>query len=66
MDTWSLISRSGRRKWGDTVEGVPVTVPQEKKRLSFGEAAQWIRRAHVTPHLKTLQEAEISYNNWKR
>ncbi|MCX6733404.1 MAG: hypothetical protein NTX63_01180 [Candidatus Peregrinibacteria bacterium] len=48
-----------------TVAGQMLTNPIGKKRLTYGEFAQWIKRFGVVPHLKTNTEAQEAYNNWK-
>lgn len=51
---------------GDTISGLPLETPYEKKRITFGEFAQWVRRTHAKPHVKRMQDVESAYNNWKK
>lgn len=48
-----------------TVAGQILTRPIAKKKLTYGEFSQWIKRFQVVPHLKSGVEAENAYNNWK-
>ena len=51
---------------GAAIKGVPSKEPIQKKRCTFGEFAAWVRRTDAKPHMKTTQEAEHSYNAWKK
>lgn len=48
-----------------TVAGQILTQPIKKKKLTYGEFSQWIKRFQVVPHVKSGAQAQEAYNNWK-
>ncbi len=51
---------------GDVADDVPLATPIQKKKVSFGEFAQWVRRTHAKPYMENPKQAEAAYNKWKK
>ncbi len=51
---------------GDVADDVPLATPIQKKKVTFGEFAQWVKRTHAKPYMENPQQAEAAYNKWKK